>query len=415
MTSDPSRSARSTGSARGVVVLGATGSVGAAAADVLEEQAARFRVVGLAAARQGDRLLALGRRLGARVLALVDEEACDLLRRTLRPGDPEVRSGRAGVLSLLGERDVDVVVQGTSGAAGLEASLETVRRGKRLALANKESMVVAGPLLRAEASRTGAEIVPVDSEHCALHQCLRAGRPEEVRRLILTASGGPFRGRRTADLGRVTPAEALRHPTWDMGPRITVDSATLMNKALEVIEARWLFDVEPSRIDVVVHPQSIVHSLVEFVDGSVVAQMGPPDMRGPIRYALGWPERLAVDVPRFDWRDYARLTFEAPDRETFGALDLGYEAAGRGGTSGAALNAADEVAVERFLAGDLPFLGIAPVVADALRNHPFSPVPTLDDLLRVDAWGRRLPLVTYDRKAASVQGIERPGDEARTA
>jgi 1-deoxy-D-xylulose-5-phosphate reductoisomerase len=268
--------------------------------------------------------------------------------------------------------------------------------------------VVAGPLLRAEAERTGAEILPVDSEHSALAQCLRAGGRDEVRRLVLTASGGPFRGKRAADLGTVTPAEALRHPTWAMGPRITVDSATLMNKALEVIEARWLFDVEPSRIDVVVHPQSIVHSLVEFVDGSVVAQMNPPDMRGPIRYALGWPRRLPASAPRFDWRDYARLTFEAPDRETFAALDLGYEAARRGGTAGAALNAADETAVERFLAGDLPFLGIAPVVADALRRHPFSPAPTLDDLMRTDVWAREAP-----RREAMPHGAA--GDEARTA
>jgi 1-deoxy-D-xylulose-5-phosphate reductoisomerase len=305
---------------------------------------------------------------------------------------------------------VDVVVQGTSGAAGLEASLETVRRGRRLALANKESMVVAGPLLRAEGERTGAEVVPVDSEHSALFQCLRAGAKDEVRRLVLTASGGPFRGKRAADLARVTPAEALRHPTWAMGPRITVDSATLMNKALEVIEARWLFDVEPARIDVVVHPQSIVHSLVEFVDGSVVAQMNPPDMRGPIRFALGWPQRLPAPAPRFDWRDYARLTFEAPDRETFAALDLGYEAARRGGTAGAALNAADEVAVERFLAGDLPFLGIAPAVADALHRHPFSPTPTWDDLIRTDAWARR-PAAND----ADVPAREARGDEARTA
>jgi 1-deoxy-D-xylulose-5-phosphate reductoisomerase len=191
-----------------------------------------------------------------------------------------------------------------------------------------------------------------------------------------------------------------------MGPRITVDSATLMNKALEVIEARWLFDVDPSRIDVVVHPQSIVHSLVEFVDGSVIAQMNPPDMRGPVRCALGWPDRLPAAAPRFDWRDYARLTFEPPDRDTFAALDLGYEAARRGGTAGAALNAADETAVERFLAGDLPFLGIAPAVAEALRDHPFSPVPSLDDLMRVDAWARRLPA-----RAARARD---PGDEART-
>jgi 1-deoxy-D-xylulose-5-phosphate reductoisomerase len=373
---------------RGVVVLGATGSIGRAAADVLEAEAARFRVVGLAAHASGGALLAAGRRLGSRLLALVDEEAAAALRPSLRPGDPELRAGRSGLLSLLAEDGVDVVLQGTSGAAGLEASLETVRRGRRLALANKESLVVAGPLLSRVARERGAEIVPVDSEHSALFQCLQAGRPSEVRRLILTASGGPFRGRTAAELDRVTPAEALRHPTWSMGPRITIDSATLMNKALEVIEARWLFDVPPERIEVVVHPQSVVHSMVEFVDGSVLAQMGPPDMRGPIRYALGWPERLPAAEPRFRVADYARLTFEAPDRGTFPALDLGFEAARRGGTSGAALNAADESAVARFLEGRLPFRDIAPLCAAALDAHPYLPEPTLDDLLRVDAWAR---------------------------
>jgi 1-deoxy-D-xylulose-5-phosphate reductoisomerase len=250
-------------------------------------------------------------------------------------------------------------------------------------------MVVAGPLLVAEAARTGAPILPVDSEHSALFQCLTAGRREEVRRLVLTASGGPFRGRTREQIAGVSPQEALRHPTWAMGPRITVDSATLMNKALEVVEARWLFGVEADRIEVVVHPQSIVHSLVEFVDGSVVAQMGPPDMRTPIRYALGWPRRLPSRAPGFRIEDFARLTFEPPDRATFPALDLGYEAARRGGTAGAALNAADEVAVERFLGGALPFGEIAPLCGEILRAHPFVPSPTLDDLARADAWARQ--------------------------
>jgi len=328
------------------------------------------------------------RRLGAPRIALVDAEAAEALRRDLRAGDPELRVGVEGVLSLVREAGVDTVLQAITGAAGLPASLETVRLGRRLALANKESLVLAGPLLTRAARASGAEIVPVDSEHCAIHQCLRAGAREEVSRLILTASGGPFLGATRERLARVTPAEALAHPTWDMGPRISVDSATLLNKALEVIEARWLFDVPPERIEVVVHPQSVVHSLVEFVDGSVIAQMGPPDMRTPVRWALGWPERLPAASPRFDVRDYARLTFLPPDRELFPALDLGFEAARRGGTAGAALNAADEVAVARFLAGGLPFTGIAAALAAALRDHPFLPEPTLADLERVDAWAR---------------------------
>ena len=372
----------------GVVVLGATGSVGTRAADVLAAHADRFRVEGLAALRNGDRLLDTARRLGAPRIALVDEEAAVALRSRLRPGDPELRSGTEGLLSLVRERGVDTVLQAITGAAGLEASLETARLGRRLALANKESLVVAGPLLVRVAREHGAEIIPVDSEHAAIHQCLRSGRPSEVRRLILTASGGPFLHAPRERLARVTPVEALRHPTWDMGPRITIDSATLVNKAFEVIEARWLFDVPADRIEVVVHPQSVVHSMVEFVDGSVVAQMGPPDMRGPVRYALGFPDRLPAERPTFDVADYANLTFLAPDRERFPALDLGFEAARRGGTAGAAFNAADEVAVARFLAGGIPFDAIAPACANALRSHPFVADPSLDDLRRADAWAR---------------------------
>jgi 1-deoxy-D-xylulose-5-phosphate reductoisomerase len=373
---------------RGVVVLGATGSVGTSAADVLEAHPERFRVEGLAAHRSGERLLALARRLRSPRIALTDPDAAADLRRALVRGDPELRVGDAGVHSLIGEAGVDVVLQATTGFAGLAGSLEAVRRGRRLALANKESMVVAGPLLVRLARESGAEIVPVDSEHCAIHQCLRSGARAEVRRIILTASGGPFLSTPRERLERVTPAEALKHPTWRMGPRISVDSATLINKAMEIVEARWLFDVEVDRIEVVVHPQSIVHSLVEFVDGSVVAQMGPPDMRTPIRYALGFPERLPSPSPRFDVRDYASLTFVPPDRERFPALDLGFEAARRGGTAGAALNGADEAAVAAFLAGDLSYLSIASAVAGALRDHPFESDPTPDDLSRVDAWAR---------------------------
>ena len=373
---------------KGIAVLGATGSVGRAALDVIREQAPRFRPAVLAAHRRGVELLELARAAGAPHIVLVDEQAADDLRPHLRAGDPEVRAGANALVEAAARDDVDVVLHGISGAAGLPASLAAVRAGKRVALANKESFVVAGPLLLREARASGAVIVPVDSEHSALFQCLQSGRSGEVRRLVLTASGGPFRGRKAASLGSVTPAEALQHPTWSMGRRITIDSATLMNKALEVIEARWLFDVPAERIEVVVHPQSIVHSMVEFVDGSVVAQLGPPDMRGPIRYALGWPDRLPAPQPQFDVRDYANLTFEAPDRETFPALDLGFQAARRGGTAGAALNAADEMAVQRFLDGGLPFLEIATVCAAALEAHPYCSEPGLDELRAVDTWAR---------------------------
>jgi 1-deoxy-D-xylulose-5-phosphate reductoisomerase len=374
--------------------------VGGAALDVLDAERERFRVAVLAAGHQGDALLAAARRLGAPHIVLADPAAGAALRDRLRPGDPTLAMGPEAVAAAAAAPGVDIVLQGITGAAGLAASLAAAGAGKHLALANKESLVVAGPLLMRTAREAGATILPVDSEHAALHQALRAGRPGEVRRLVLTASGGPFRGRTATQLGSVTPAEALAHPTWQMGPRISVDSATLMNKALEVIEARWLFDIEPARIEVVVHPQSIVHSLVEFIDGSVVAQMGPPDMRGPVRYALGWPDRLAAPTPRFDVADYARLTFEAPDEATFPALGLGFEAARRGGTAGATLNAADETAVARFLAGGLPFLEITRVVADVLNRHPFLPEPDLDDLRAADAWARTEASIACERAAS---------------
>ena len=371
-----------------VALLGATGSVGTAAVDVVRRHPDRFRIVAMAAGERGDALLGLGRGVGAETLVLMSEEAADSLRPNLRAGDPDLRTGSSALLEIVCDPRIDIVLQATSGAAGLEATLAAVRAGKHVALANKESLVVAGPLVMREARRFGAEIVPVDSEHSAIFQCLRAGSRDEVRRVILTASGGPFRGRHASTLSAITPAEALDHPTWTMGKRITIDSATLMNKALEVIEARWLFDLEPDQIDVVVHPQSVVHSMVEFVDGSVVAQMGAPDMRIPIAFALGWPDRLPASQPRFSWRDYQNLTFEAPDTETFPALRLGFEAATRGGTAGAALNAADEVAVSRFLAGDLSFPGIAALCEQTLADHSFSADPTLDDLVAVDRWAR---------------------------
>lgn len=372
-----------------VVILGATGSIGRAARDVVRAHRDRYSVVALVAHRSGEDLLEAARALRVGRVILVDEEAAARAAPAAARAGIALEQGMSAVCALVREADVDVVVQGITGAAGLDASLAAAEAGKRIALANKESFVIAGPLLLETARAHGAVIVPVDSEHSALFQCLAGSRAEHVRRLVLTASGGPFRGRSRAELAAVTPAEALDHPTWDMGPRITVDSASLMNKALEVIEARWLFDVEPDRIEVVVHPQSIVHSFVEFVDGSVIAQMGPPDMRTPIRYALSWPERLPATSPSFRVEDYAQLTFEPPDTDTFPALELGFEAARRGGTAGAALNAADEIAVGRFLDGELPFLDIAERCREALENHPFSATPTLDDIRAVDTWARQ--------------------------
>ncbi|MEY3459072.1 MAG: 1-deoxy-D-xylulose 5-phosphate reductoisomerase [Planctomycetota bacterium] len=289
---------------------------------------------------------------------------------------------------LLRSPAITTVVCAMVGAAGLPATWAAVDSGKRVALANKESLVIAGPLIMQRAAETGAKLIPVDSEHSAVFQCLQSGRAEQVERLILTASGGPFRGRSRSDLSGVTPEHALRHPTWQMGRKITIDSATMMNKALEIIEARWLFGLPAEKLSVVVHPQSVIHSLVEFCDGSVVAQMSPPDMRLPIQYALLYPERLSGPARRTDWSRGQTLELLPPDLDAFPALSLGFEAARSGGTCGAVLNAANEVAVERFLTGGLGFTEITDCVQDVLKHHQFDALPTLSQLMVADRKAR---------------------------
>jgi 1-deoxy-D-xylulose-5-phosphate reductoisomerase len=284
--------------------------------------------------------------------------------------------------------DVDLVVSAVVGAAGLRCTWAALEAGKTVALANKETLVVAGQLVMDLVAANGGRLLPVDSEHSAIFQAM-AGSPAAVERVVLTGSGGPFRGKTRAELGAVTVEEALAHPTWRMGPKITVDSATLMNKALEVIEARWLFGLAPDRIEVIIHPESMVHSFVEFADGSVLAQVSPPDMRLPIQYALTYPDRVPGPARRVDWRSLATFHFEPPDRETFPALDLGYEVAGRGGTTGAVLNAANEAAVEAFLARRLPFLDVPRACRAVLDAHTFDPRPTLDGLTAADRWARQ--------------------------
>jgi 1-deoxy-D-xylulose-5-phosphate reductoisomerase len=284
---------------------------------------------------------------------------------------------------------VDIVLAAIVGSAGLRSTWAALEAKKTVALANKESLVMGGPLVMELARKQRAMILPVDSEHSAIFQALRAGTPQEVRRIVLTASGGPFRTHHPEALKQVTVHDALAHPTWQMGPKITVDSATLMNKALEIIESRWLFDVAPDQIEVVIHPQSIVHSLVEFVDGSTIAQMGPPDMKLPIQYALEYPHRQAGIAPRMNWREPWRLDFEPPDEERFPALKLGKTCAQAGGTSGAVLNAANEAAVAAFLAGELHFTEIVPACRSVLGEHPFETSPTLERLIELDAWARQ--------------------------
>ena len=372
-----------------VAVLGSTGSIGRMALEVIAALGPEYRVVGLAAGSNVRRLARQAAETGARYLAVADESAVRALADALpRPVGPEILVGPEGLESIASRADVDIVLSAVAGGAGLPAALATVRAGKRLALANKESLVMAGDLVMAEARRSGAEVIPVDSEHSAVFQALACGRREEVRRVILTASGGPLYRRPREEQDSVTPEEALAHPTWTMGPKITVDSATLLNKALEVIEAHHLFDLAAEEIAVLVHPESVVHALVEFADGSVMAQLGPPDMRLPIQYALTWPARHEAGWARLDLAALRRLHFEEPDREKFPALQLGFEVVRRGGTSGAALSGADEVAVEAFLDRRIRLSDIVPIVKRVLAAHPWTAEPTLDDILHTDAWAR---------------------------
>jgi 1-deoxy-D-xylulose-5-phosphate reductoisomerase len=370
-----------------VVVLGSTGSIGVNSLDVCAHLPDRLRPVGLSAHSRWPELFEQARRHRPRWVTITDPAAARAADRS-DLGGTEVLVGESGVARMVEDPEVDVVVSAVVGAAGLTGTWAALEAGKTVALANKETLVVAGELVMDLAARRGAAILPVDSEHNAVFQAIAAGKRSEVVRVVLTASGGPFRGRCRADLEAVTAEEALNHPTWRMGPKISVDSATLMNKALEVIEARWLFGLRPEQIEVVVHPESVVHSFVEFADGSVLAQLSPPDMRLPIQFALTYPDRLPGPARRLDWRTLGALHFEPPDLDTFPALKLGYDVARRGGTCGAVLNAANEAAVGRFLDGQLAFLDIPRACAAVLAHHEYSARPTLDDLWAADRWAR---------------------------
>jgi 1-deoxy-D-xylulose-5-phosphate reductoisomerase len=372
-----------------ITILGATGSIGKSALDVAARHPDRFEIVGLAAGANDKALAELVARWRPRMAALVDPEAAARLAQ--HAGATAVRSGPEG-LAEVAAQPADLVIAGIVGSAGLLPTFAALEAGNPVALANKEALVMAGPLLMDAAARRGVRLLPIDSEHSAIFQCLEGHRREDLDHIVLTASGGPFRRTRKADLAAITPAQATRHPNWDMGPKITVDSATLMNKGLEVIEARWLFGVAPECIRVVVHPESIVHSMVAYRDGSVIAQMGLPDMRAPIAYAMAYPERVATDVAPPDFVKLGALTFEAPDLERFPCLALAYRAAAGGGTLPAVLNAANEVAVAAFLEGAIGFTDIPRVVAatlDAHTAHDEGPLRSLDQVLAADAWARR--------------------------
>ncbi len=379
---------------KGLAILGATGSVGASTLDVVARHPDRFRVVALGAQRSIGRLRELVVRFEPDVVAVADpgpaqELAADLARAGART---RVLAGADALTAIATLPEVDFVMAAIVGAAGLPSTLAAARAGKRVMLANKESLVMAGPLLMQAVHEGGATLIPIDSEHNAIFQCLprAAGACAGVRRVVLTASGGPFRNRPRETLAAVTPEEACAHPVWSMGPKISVDSATLMNKGLEFIEACLLFGLRPDQVDVVLHPQSIVHSLVEYADGSLLAQLGAPDMRTPIACALAWPERIASGVEFLDLVKVARLEFGAPDLERFPCLALGQAAARAGGLVPAAVNAANEVAVEGFLAGRLNFTGIAKVIESVMTRGARGPIGSIDDVLRADREARAL-------------------------
>ncbi len=366
-----------------MAIAGSTGSIGTQTIDVVAAEAGRYEITGLGVGSSADAVIEQAMRLRPAVVAVADPVARAQVAAAL---DCEVVADLADLAEV-----ADVVVNGVVGFAGLPVTLATLAAGRRLALANKESLIAAGPVVQPLRATPGAELVPVDSEHCALHQCLRSsvapGR--EVARLVLTASGGPFRGRRSEELSRITVAEALAHPTWSMGPKITVDSSTLMNKGLEVIEAHELFGIDYDRIEVVVHPQSVVHSMVEFSDAATIAQLSLPDMRLPIGYALAYPERIGTPFGRIDWTTLRRLDFEPPDTATFRCLGLAYDAGRAGGTAPAWLSAANEVAVEAFLAGRIAWRDIAAVIAAALDRHDRpSRVESVEVILDADRRGR---------------------------
>ena len=375
-----------------VVVLGSTGSIGKSTLDVCRSLG--LEVTGLAAGSQWELLATQAREFNVSRVSIADPAAHRKLCEALEGTGTEVLQGEAGACALVADERCDTVLAAITGAAGLPPVLEAARKGKRLCLSNKESLVLTGPILMELARAHGAEVVPVDSEHSAIFQALQSGKTSEARKLILTSSGGPFRTWSAERIANATREEALNHPTWKMGPYISIDSATLMNKALELIEARWLFDVEADRIEIVVHPQSIVHSLVEFVDGSVMAQLGVPDMRVPIQYAITYPDRAELKTAPFDLTQIASLTFEAVDRERFPSVDLAYAVLERGGVSGAVFNASNEVARSAFFDGLIPFPSIVATTAHVLEQHAKSgpsrdaKTPELEQVLEADRWAR---------------------------
>ncbi|MGC6449718.1 MAG: 1-deoxy-D-xylulose-5-phosphate reductoisomerase [Pirellulaceae bacterium] len=372
---------------KNIAILGSTGSIGRSTLDVVRACCDRLRIVGITGHANLELLSRQAQEFQPAVTVVSDPQKAATFQLD---GCPEttVLSGQAGICELVTREDVDLVVSAIVGSAGLRGTWAAIEAGKTIALANKETLVTAGPLVMQLASDCGVDILPVDSEHSAIFQAMKSGRGKEVSRVVLTASGGPFRNHSAERLGDVTIEDALAHPTWDMGPKITVDSATMMNKALEIIEARWLFGLSIDKIDVVVHPQSIVHSMVEYCDGSILAQMSPPDMKLPIQYAMSYPERWEGPAEKIDLTQAFHCEFHPPDYERFPALLLGREVAERGGSCGAVLNAANESAVAGFLDGRLKFTEIVAACRDVLNYHDYDPSPNLEQLIALDQWAR---------------------------
>ena len=387
-----------------IAILGSTGSIGRQTLSVVEAMPERFRVVALAAGNNIEELVKQVSRHSPELVSVASAETSaallDRLRAASLPKLPEIQHGAAGMLAVATHPDAAILVSAAVGVVGLEGTYAAVKAGKQVALSNKEVLVAAGEIVMTAARQAGVELLPVDSEHNAIHQCLRAGQHGEVKKLILTASGGPFRKTPLASMAAATPEQALAHPNWVMGRRITIDSATLVNKGFEVIEARWLFDVRPDQIEVVIHPQSTIHSMVEYVDGSILAQLGPTDMRMPIQYALTYPERAASNQVALDWGKLRRLDFATVSTRRFPCLRLAREALRKLGAYPCAFNAADEVAVEAFLGRRIPFSGIAEVIERVLDRTPKISITAIADVLAADAEARRMAREEVERKAA---------------
>ncbi|TGE22967.1 1-deoxy-D-xylulose-5-phosphate reductoisomerase [Hymenobacter metallicola] len=377
-------------SSKRVTLLGSTGSIGTQALDVIRANPGRFQVVALSAQSNADLLIQQAREFRPAVVVIGDERKYETVKAALAGQSTEVLTGSAALTEVAGRPDTDIVLTAMVGYSGLLPTVAAIRAGKDIALANKETLVVAGQLITRLVQEHGVGLYPVDSEHSAIFQCLVGEERNPIEKIILTASGGPFRGRTAEQLASVTKAQALKHPNWDMGAKITIDSASLMNKGLEVIEAKWLFGLNDDQIDVVVHPQSIIHSLVQFQDGSLKAQLGLPDMKLPIQYALGYPERLPSDFPRFSFLDYPNLTFEQPDRATFRNLPLAFEAMRQGGNAPCVLNAANEIAVAAFLRDEIGFLEMPNLVESCLTKVSYLAEPSLDDYVLTDQETRRV-------------------------